>query len=114
MEKAENPVEQNTALNVITNELSKTKPKLFLELLDSKPALIEDDSIAGFAYKFGCNDAAIGAETISRIIDPEFRTRTYTTYLQEWLRKDYDGALNWMNQNQIPNEVRQSLENINK
>ena len=37
------------------------------------------------------------------------QNRAYRQYIGHWLRRDYDGAVNWVNQNELPQSVQRSV-----
>ena len=77
--------------------------------IDANPTLATDDVYEEFIWNARREDPALGASAIGSIQNADRQNRAYRQYIGHWLRRDYDGAVNWVNQNELPQSVQRSV-----
>lgn len=100
------------ALEGITDELAVRDPLAALSLMDSNPSLMTDGVVQEFVWSARSSEPALGASAIARMQSDEERERTYRRYIGSWMRRDIDGALSWVNQNQLSESVQRSVQSM--
>lgn len=100
------------ALEGLTDELARRDPQAALNLINANPEFVSDNVVQEFVWSARGKDPALGASTIARMQDADDRDRTYRRYIANWMRRDMDGAINWVNQNELPESVRRSVEGM--
>lgn len=106
------PALKSSALEGITDQLAAKDPQASLALMDANPELVTDDVVQEFVWSARREDPALAANNIARIQDAGDRNRTYRRYMWGWMRDDMDGAMNWVNQTELPEDVRRTVNSI--
>jgi len=106
------PALKSSALEGITDQLAAKDPQASLALMNANPELVTDDVVQEFVWSARREDPALAANNIARIQDAGDRNRTYRRYMWGWMRDDMDGAINWANQTELPEDVRRTVNSI--
>lgn len=94
------------ALEGLTEQLARKDMQTALELMDANQDLVSADVAYGFIDGAGYKDHALTFDILSRIQNAEQRNGCYYKHLMVWMREDMDGALNWVNQTDLPEALK--------
>ena len=96
----------------LAEEMGETDPMAAAKFIDANPALATDDIYEEFIWNARRQDPALGAQAIGSIQSVDRQNRAYRQYIGHWLRRDYNAAVNWVNQNQLPESVQRSVSGM--
>ena len=54
----------------------------------------------------------LAAKAIARLQDKRRQARAYRSLVEQWLKSDFESARNWVYQNDLPEDVRQSVDEM--
>ncbi|MES2477227.1 MAG: hypothetical protein V4640_15690 [Verrucomicrobiota bacterium] len=101
---------RSNALRGIVSAAAVNDPKEAVSLMDQYPADVTDRVVQNAVWHSFGKDPATAVSQIDRITDPGERDRTYRRTLSYWMDRDPASAQAWINNNPIPDPVRQALD----
>ena len=105
---------RSSAFAGIAEQLGEEDPLSAARFIDANPALATDDVYEEFIWNARREDPALGAQAIGSMQNTDRQSRAYRQYISHWLRRDYDSAVNWVSQNELPQSVQRSVDGMIK
>jgi hypothetical protein len=101
---------RSNALRGIVSATATKDPREAFSLLDRYPTDVTDRVVQNAIWHSIGQDPATAASQIGRIADQGDRDRTYRRTLSYWMDRDPASAQAWINNNPLPDSVRQELD----
>lgn len=96
----------------LAEEMGETDPLAAARFIDANPSFATDDVYEEFIWNARRQDPVLGAQAIGSIRSADRQNRAYRQYIGHWLRRDYEAAVNWVGQNQLPQSVQRSVDGM--
>ena len=101
---------KSSAFAGIAEQMGEEDPLAAAKFIDANPTLATDDVYEEFMWNVRREDPVLGANAIGSMQNTDRQSRAYRQYLGHWLRRDYDAAVNWVGQNELPQNVQRSVD----
>jgi len=76
----------------------------WLSNFEGNPAF--DDSVRSFVWRSMNKEPTVAADWIMRLSNPKDQTGTFHRVLGGWMQKDREGAINYINNNPVPDSIK--------
>ena len=103
---------KSSAFAGIAEQMGEEDPMAAAKFIDANPTLATDDVYEEFMWNVRREDPVLGANAIGSMQNADRQNRAYRQYLGHWLRRDYDAAVNWVGQNELPQNVQRSVDTM--
>ena len=102
---------RTNALRGVANSMAMSDPRAAADFLDANAGDANDRVYEQFVWHSFGQSPEIAANYIGKLSNQEQQSRMYGRMLDGWLRRDYNAASQWINQNQLPANVAERLQN---
>jgi hypothetical protein len=101
---------RTSALRGVANSMAMQDPRAAANFLDANAADANDAVYQQFSWHAFGEAPDLAVNYISKISDAREQERMYGRMLDGWLRRDRDAAVNWINGNNLPQNVRDRMQ----
>lgn len=101
---------RSNALRGVVSSIAANDPTAAAEMIDRYSGDVNDRVVQNFVWHSFGNDPALAANYIGRIDNAGQRDNMYRRTLEHWLRRDPAAAQNWIQANQLPNNVQRHVD----
>lgn len=100
---------RTNALRGVANSVASTNPPAAVALMDRFQTDLSDRVVQNVVWHSFGTDPSLAVNQISRIADENERNRTYGRMLRAWTERDPTAANTWIQNNPLPQRVKDSL-----
>lgn len=101
---------RTNALRGVANSMAMKDPRAAADFLDANAAYANDRVYEQFVWHSFGEAPEIAAGYIGKLSNAEQQERMYGRMLDGWLRRDYNAASQWINQNALPQNVSERVQ----
>lgn len=91
---------KSEALKGMINVITQSDPQKALAVINGNPSLVTDELLSNFSLYARYKAPDLVANIIGRILNEEERNNEYRFHIKDWLKRDTDAAVGWLNNNQ--------------